>query len=260
LRRVFRSLLVLAAQSGPKTQLEQSEIRISTRVSVGNDGDEIRVEIGNSRLGRARASDSQVFEPLVSVGSLGATGGLEILISQQTLRRHGGRLVIESGPTAGTIFHVFLPAPSLASQPALAAPGPPPAFVVAARKVAPERRSVLVIDDQLLIRRQIQRALAREHDVILVASAELALIRLELGEVFDVVLCDLEMPEMNGASFHTEIQERWPDLLPRLVFMTGGPMSSASSHFLRTAAIRVLAKPFSLPRLRQFVRDASMRM
>lgn len=60
---------------------------------------------------------------------------------------------------------------------------------------------VLVVDDEPLVRRSLERALSRKHDVVALGSASEALRRIDGGERFDAILCDLMMQGTNGIDF-----------------------------------------------------------
>jgi len=119
----------------------------------------------------------------------------------------------------------------------------------------PPRARVLVVDDEALILRSVSRTLAH-HDVLTVSEAREALQLLGSGESFDVVLCDLMMPDLDGIAFHNELQRTRPDLLERLVFMTGGACSQETRDFMDTRrAEQHLEKPFSAEALRRRISD-----
>src|SRR3990172_6472084 len=127
----------------------------------------------------------------------------------------GGEIRAESWPEKGTTFRVFLPLASAACVAAPVTPQPPPGG-------AALRGRVLVIDDEEGVGRVIQRILAGTYVVMTDTSAAAALARLRRDPGFDVVLCDLMMPEMTGMELHDEILRTAPELAERLVFLTGG--------------------------------------
>ena len=98
-------------------------------------------------------------------------------------------------------------------------------------------------------------ALKNEHDVFVVQRASEALTRLEHGETFDLVLCDVVMPDLSGPEFYATVAERWPQLVARLVFMTGGAFTPETVEFMERVPTRVLSKPFKIDRLKRLVRE-----
>ncbi len=70
-----------------------------------------------------------------------------------------------------------------------------------------------------------------EHDVTLTTNAVDALMRIRNGETFDVILCDLMMPEMTGVDFYVELQKLAQDQAMRVVFLTGGAFTPQARGF-----------------------------
>jgi CheY-like chemotaxis protein len=124
----------------------------------------------------------------------------------------------------------------------------------ASASALPERRGrVLVIDDEPLIRKVIERTLSIVAQVTLAADGAVALDLLRAGERFDLVLCDVVMPVMDGVEFHQRLSAELPDEAPRLVFMTGGLVSARAQTFFRHARHVVLEKPLDLNVLQALV-------
>ncbi len=98
--------------------------------------------------------------------------------------------------------------------------------------------------------------LTNEHDVSVVQRAREALTLLEQGQTFDLVLCDLVMPDLSGPDFYAMVEKRWPDLVERMVFMTGGAFTPMTTEFIARLPNRVvLSKPFTIERLKDLVRE-----
>lgn len=119
---------------------------------------------------------------------------------------------------------------------------------------APTRRGkVLVVDDEPMIIRVIERVLKPEHDLTAVGLASLALEKILAGERFDVILCDLMMPEMTGMALHAELIRLAPEQAGRMVFLSGGAFTSEAREFLDASHRPRLEKPFSAQALRALV-------
>jgi two-component system NtrC family sensor kinase len=115
------------------------------------------------------------------------------------------------------------------------------------------RARILVIDDERAVRDLISDALNIEgHEVV---TAENGKEGLDLiGQYrFDLVFCDLRMPEMDGQAMYEEVQRNHPQVLKRIVFVTAQANSSDYGPFLRETGIPVIEKPFTLSQLRQAV-------
>jgi len=111
----------------------------------------------------------------------------------------------------------------------------------------------MVVDDEEMIGATLRRALTG-HVVASVRSAAQALEQLRSGERFDLILCDLTMAPAGGVELYAELARTWPDLLPRLVFMTGGTLTPLASRFLDETGSDYLEKPFDVRRVRSLVR------
>ena len=111
------------------------------------------------------------------------------------------------------------------------------------------RARLLIIDDEPVMQRLMARAL-RKHEVIVKGDAREALTLLTAGETFDVILCDLNLPGMNGMEFHAALT---PGQAGRMVFVTGGALNEASQAFLERTSARVLTKPVEVNQLRAAV-------
>ena len=91
---------------------------------------------------------------------------------------------------------------------------------------------VLVVDDDALVARAATRILSREHDVTAVTSGVEALERISSGERFDVILCDLMMPELTGMQLHAELSRLAPDQAERMILISGGAFTAAARAFV----------------------------
>ncbi len=117
---------------------------------------------------------------------------------------------------------------------------------------APTRRlRILVVDDEPEILHLVEAFLS-EHDVHTAHSGRKALDRLDDG-LWDLVLCDLMMSDLTGVDVHDHIEQKYPSLAPRLVFMTGGAFTDRARAFMSQAKRPVLPKPFGSRELRALI-------
>lgn len=117
------------------------------------------------------------------------------------------------------------------------------------------RGSVLVVDDEELVGRALERVLARQHDVVAVRSVDAALELIRGGADFQVIVSDLMMPEKSGMDLFKTLAISHPGLEARIVFITGGAFTPSARAFLDTVPNARLEKPFLPEQLRALVNE-----
>ncbi len=108
---------------------------------------------------------------------------------------------------------------------------------------------MLIIDDEVDSAAQLQEALSDRYEVVIESQAAEALFRLQSGQRFDFVLCDVMMPSVDGIEFHRRLALTLPDQAGRVVFMSGGAVES----FLRRVPNVLLVKPVDAEGLRALI-------
>jgi CheY-like chemotaxis protein len=110
-----------------------------------------------------------------------------------------------------------------------------------------------LVDDDAHVLTALSRQLGRDHFVTGFTEAQLALEAVRQGGTFDVMLCDLMMPSMNGMEFFGKLETLSPALATRVVFVTGGAFTPEAGRFV--AERRHLDKPVEMSKLRSLVRE-----
>jgi DNA-binding NtrC family response regulator len=115
---------------------------------------------------------------------------------------------------------------------------------------------ILIVDDEPTLRRTLERALSSfDYEVIAVGEPHLAYEVLEEGD-FDLVLLDIHLPQMAGDVLFLALVRRWPQLLGRVVLMTGDPNAVRPDWPAELLGCPVLSKPFTLNSLNETVAGA----
>ena len=166
----------------------------------------------------------------------GVGSGLGLAISHTIIAAHGGQITVESIVGKGTVFRIRLPPARPTPRPQQSKP-PEPA-------IASPRARILVIDDDENVGRVLVRMLKDEHEVVFSSSARQAIVQLERGAVFDVILCDLMMPDMTGMDFYEWIEVHQASLAKRVLFTTGGAATTRARAFGERLTGRVVPTPF----------------
>jgi CheY-like chemotaxis protein len=108
------------------------------------------------------------------------------------------------------------------------------------------RKRILVVEDEPMISGLMREVLQAEgHAVDVAASGIEALGRLQ-ERSYDLIVSDLRMPGLDGPGLYRELGRRRPDLLRRIMFVTGSALDPVNQRFLEDNRVPWLAKPFSL--------------
>ncbi|MDQ3829835.1 MAG: response regulator, partial [Candidatus Tectomicrobia bacterium] len=140
--------------------------------------------------------------------------------------------------------------------PVEAVPVPVPETPAPEAVVPVKGRAILIIDDEPGIVSALAYLLRRDgYHVGTAANGRLALEQLQ-GQAYDLILCDLRMPELDGPGLYQEIGEHQPHLLSRMIFLTGDTLSPEAREFLEKVGVARLNKPFRAAEVRRIVQQA----
>lgn len=240
LTQVLVNLLVNAGQAFRTNDPSKNRVTVSAEES----GDHLWISVTDNGPGIAADVLPRIFDPFFTTKPVGRGTGLGLSISQSIVTALQGELTCTSEVGGGTTFRVRLPVARDRLEVGSSA---------ARVDVAPRGR-ILVVDDSEGVVRSLQRILEREHEVACERDPRSAWTRLEAGERFDVVLCDLMMPYVSGLELYIRASEISADLAGRFVFITGGVLDEDTERVLESLPNERLEKPVSLHQLRSVVR------
>ncbi len=233
LGQVFLNLLVNAAQAIDRGSPESNLIEVSTHVEQG----QVVIEISDTGRGIDPADAQRIFEPFVTTKHVGEGTGLGLYVCKGIVEGLGGSLQLLARDGGGTRARVTLPAADdsevLEDSISIHPPHPEPL----------RRLRILIVDDEELLAAALARSLSR-HDVRTTSDGSDAT-RLALTQPFDLILCDLIMPNKTGMEVFEEVCAERPELAERFVFMTGATVTGRAEAFASTVHAPVLQKPFS---------------
>jgi PAS domain S-box-containing protein len=244
LGQVVLNLLTNAVQALPERWDDRSEIRV---VGRSDEAGRAVIEIQDTGSGIAPEHLTHIFDPFFTTKPIGIGTGLGLPICQTIVTALGGEIFVDSMPGQGTTFRVALP-------PAAGRPAVKPAAAAGPRPAPGQRVRILVVDDEKPMCELLRHALA-PHEVVTETDGAAALARLRSGERFDLIFCDVMMPQMTGQVFYEQLREFAPAVADRVIFMTGGAFTPGTRDFLQHVANPRLEKPFDLPVLQQLVRE-----
>jgi CheY-like chemotaxis protein len=112
---------------------------------------------------------------------------------------------------------------------------------------------ILVADDDDELVSMIERIFPEEHEIVHVSNGLAALERIAIGRTFNLVMCELRLPDIGGDEVHRRLAECAPTTAERMVFLTDDP--AAHRSFLSRVRNSYLTKPVSATALRQLIVD-----
>ncbi len=243
LGQVFLNLIVNAAQAIPEGNYDTNEVRIETTAPTK---DRVVVTVTDTGTGIPPEVQRRMFTPFLTTKPVGVGTGLGLSICHRIVTALGGNIEFTSAVGKGTTFRVSLPVAKLFTAPDSVRPTTKP-------ETARKRGTVLAIDDESMMTHLVARILSPEHDVTTAASAQEALQLFRAGRRFDVVLCDLMMPQVTGMDLHAALMQLDAAQASRVVFMTGGAFTPSARTFLDAVPNQRVEKPFDVQGLRAMI-------
>jgi signal transduction histidine kinase len=236
LEQVLTNLLINAIHALERSERRTEERKIIVKTQV--EGDQVCLSVIDNGCGMSEAVKQRAFEPFFTTKREHGTG-LGLAIAVEIVRRHRGDITCSSTVDEGSRFDVRIPIDT-----GLNLPEAPPDIVPTS---APYRRGrVLLIDDERAVALVYGELLSMHHEVTLANSGKQACEILERDGRFDVVVCDLMMPEMDGVAVFDYVRVTYPKLAQRFVFCSGGLVTARARELAARPTTRLLYKPVSI--------------
>ncbi|EDM78016.1 sensory box histidine kinase/response regulator [Plesiocystis pacifica SIR-1] len=246
LGQVFLNLIVNAAQAIPEGNADENLIHLVT--TTGDDG-WAEVVVTDTGTGIPQELIKRIFEPFVTMKPVGIGTGLGLYICRDIIYGIGGVIEVDSVVNQGTSFKIRLP------------PAPEGSVLPGRKRSKQEKKEkpidpaqVLVIDDEVNIGKALERAFP-EHKLTVVTSGRDGINRLDEGNQYELIFCDIMMPELTGRDVYEHLAEHHPKMIERIIFMTGGAFTERASDFIETVTARMIFKPFDLAVVRTVMRE-----
>ncbi len=226
--------------------LYQSGEEVRHRFGNATDSEYALIEI--SHAGRPRSASRSPFSAIdLSEATSGTDLGITMI--ERIVESHRGYLAYQTFSGGGVSFTLCLPIAALSEE----SPSAPATEKPVASPPKPRGRRILVIDDESGLLETIVETLIREgFEAIGVTDGPSALkvFREQAGD-FDLVICDLVLPKMNGWEVFTGMRDIRPDA--PVVIMSGHLEPKLKDAVQRSGAIGFLQKPFSMGAFLRFV-------
>ncbi|MGE3537729.1 MAG: ATP-binding protein [Candidatus Tectimicrobiota bacterium] len=242
LQQVLLNLLSNAQQALRATAGSRD---ITLRTQYDAVAQQLTLTVTDTGPGIPLALHGRIFEPFFTTKPLGVGTGLGLSLCRGMVEAHGGTLEVSSAPGQGATFRVALPVESM--------PTTSPARPQAAEAPTVQRGTILVVEDEASLANGLARLLRRDgHRVELVANGRLALEQLAT-RAYDLILCDVRMPELDGPGLYRVLERQQPQLCARLIFLTGDTLEPATRTFLSQTGAPCLTKPFAIAEARRLI-------
>ena len=205
------------------------------------------LEINDDGPGVPDQVQARIFEPFFTTKSVGEGTGLGLTVAYAIVQEHGGRIRIASKKGKGASFFVEFPLTTTVSQKT--------ARPTKSEDSTGKGARVLVAEDESALSTAVSEALVDAgFQVDCARDGQEALDRIKT-ETYDLLICDLKMPRMDGPTLHRLLSQIKPTLAHRTIFVTGDVAETENERFLEESGCPWLAKPFRLADLLAFAND-----
>ncbi|HTG89976.1 MAG TPA: ATP-binding protein [Vicinamibacterales bacterium] len=206
------------------------------------------LEINDDGPGIAEELQPKIFDPFFTTKEVGKGTGLGLTVAYAIVQEHGGRIRLASNAGSGASFFVEMPVSGTPLQ-------RPPAPVPTADFGSLAGSTVLVVEDEPALAAAVCEALTDAGFAVDRAGDGEEALRCVDAKSYDLIVCDLKMPKVDGIRFYQKLAPTSPDVARRVIFVTGDVAGTDAESFLQESGCRWLAKPFRLGDLLRTARE-----
>jgi two-component system cell cycle sensor histidine kinase/response regulator CckA len=244
---------MLAKGSGGKLTIVTRSVPIAEIRQRGTDimpiGDYTALEISDTGTGIPPEVLPKIFEPFFTTKEVGKGTGLGLSTVYGIVKQSGGYIFADSKPGQGATFTIYFPVHAAAG-----------AEVMPQRPAARAKPTdtwgtgtILLVEDEDMVRTIAERALARQGYTVLAAeNGEAALEKIDGVDRPELVISDVMMPVMDGPTLARAIRQRFPGI--PILFMSGYAEEQLRKS-IDLDNVAFLPKPFSVQQLAEATRD-----
>jgi two-component system NtrC family sensor kinase len=229
---------------------EPGQLTITSR----NNDDHILLSFADNGPGIPPNIINRIFDPFFSTKQVGEGTGLGLSICFGIISEHKGRIWAENAPTGGATFHIDLPI----EQPPMVVAAPAPA--AAATSIFSSPLKILAVDDEPTLLNLLRLIFTqRGHIVETAPDGKTALQKLD-SQSYDLIVCDVLMPDILGPELYEQAVEKFPHLRNRFIFITGNVVDMDTRIFLEKSGLAWLSKPFLPTDIEQLVAQTAAKV
>jgi len=252
--------LITNAQQAIEYQGGGGSIRLRTRRIREQ---RVLLEVEDTGPGIPQAIQARIFDPFFTTKPPGVGTGLGLSIVLRVVREHGGQIHLVSPAQGGTRFQIEFPAAAEASVEVTGDLDLPAAGGLYApvgeqerskdqaysRFVSRKGSRVLIVEDEPTVARLIGDVLEDEGMKVDVLLDGRKALEHAASENYDLVICDMKMPGLDGQNFYKSLARTGNSLRDRFLFVTGDIVAAQTREFLERNHIPHVAKPFRVEEL-----------
>jgi PAS domain S-box-containing protein len=226
-----------------------SGTRLRERHSPADASEYVEVEVRDTGTGMNPDVKEKIFEPFFTTKGPGKGTGLGLAVVTGIIKSHRGIIDVESEPGSGTAFHIYFPIKELMRQ-------PPEPVVQKTREAAGGSETILLVEDETLLREMAKLVLVSKGYTVLTANDGEGAIEVyeRHRAAISLVLTDLGLPKVNGPEVVRRLHELNPSL--RILVATGFLEPEIRSQLSALGVIDVIQKPYSPEDIEHKVRNA----
>jgi two-component system NtrC family sensor kinase len=243
IEQVLVNLIDNAAHAVADRRTPSPRITISVREGQGS----VRLAVSDTGPGIDETVIDRIFDPFFTTKPVDKGTGLGLSICHTLILSAGGTIDVRNDTPRGATFTVSLPVAPAEALPRRAEPA------AAASRPLPGAGRILVVDDEPFMLDVMSRLL-KGYDVTTTSDPRRGL-ELCTTESFELILCDIMMPVIDGSDFHRMLSQLDPGMEARIVFITGGALIERVREFIERVPNPCLEKPFDARTLRALVAE-----
>lgn len=243
LQQVFVNIINNARQA-----IESCRSNGVLKISTEQSQEVARILFEDNGPGITQESLNKIFDPFFTTKELGKGTGLGLSLSYGIVQQHAGNISARNNKESGATFIIELPVTRES-----AAEHDTEIYRLESAAVEGNGKRLLVIDDEDSILELTREILLTDHYRVEIARDGQSALRQIQQRHYDLVVCDMKMPDLNGEQVYQWLHASNPAAAARLIFMTGDVINDKTQEFFERNGKVCLAKPFTLDQFRAAV-------